>query len=496
MEKVSKPIGLGLLVAILAIASILRFYGIGAEDLWLDEIYSLNRASVPLNQVSIGLDDYRVITHYAFDHLVLRAWMLGGHSPVYLRTFSALCGILSVLLLYWVARLYFNRETSLVASLFLGLSSYHLYYSQEARAYSLQVLCLLGMVYCLEKALRTDRNRWIAGHIFLAIFAVYLQAFSLFCWMGTILWLGVRKYRMQDSFSPSTFFSSQGMIALAIIPYFIYLLLPGGKTYLDWIPGPQPQVLLSTYHYFLLGKAWMLLSSSLKWGLLLISIYLLYLSLPRVSASSAGENQLINQQKGLWLGWILFLVPIFLFYLASYYKPVFIPDRYVIISLPFFYLLLAAGWDKISRPLIRYGILGLLLIGLTFTLKAHWQGHYKIAWSRVMHHIEHASPPKVPVFISPGYWETAMVHYQSGESIIIPIDSAKEFKEKSREWRKGKKSFVLVTVSDVINQPDNSLVNQMDSSYSLVTLHQETTPSQVCVIQAIPTLKNKAALRK
>jgi uncharacterized membrane protein len=496
MDNISKPICLVLLIAILLLASAIRFYRIGAEDLWLDEIYSLNRASVPFNQVTVGWDNYRVITHYAYDHLALRAWMLGGSSPAYLRTFSALCSILSVLLLFWISRLFFNREISLVSSLLLGLSSYHLYYSQEARAYALQVLCLLGMVYCLEKAFRTERNRWYGGHILLAIFAIYLQAFSIFCWAGILGWIIIRKYGLKENLSLSSILSSQGMIALAIIPYFIYLALPGGKAYLDWIPSPQPGILLATYNYYLAGKAWLIVPQLIRWGLILLSIGLLLMALPWWHKKGNEESTNSKELNGLGLGWCLFIIPVVLFYLTSFYKPIFIPDRYLIISLPFFYLLLAAGWGNISKPAVRYSVLVILIIGLCFTLNAHWHGHYKISWSKVMQKVEDTSQKETPIFIAPGYWETAMAHYQISPQLIIPVDSAQEFTDKSKKWRKARKEFLLVTVSDVMNNPDNSLAAAIPPSYSLATVHQETAPSQVCVLKATPAGSDKQGNKK
>jgi len=69
---------------------------------------------------------------YWMEHLMLTF----GESEAVLRFLPALLGALTVVVMYFVAREVLDRPSSLVAAALLAFSPFHIYYSQEARAYA------------------------------------------------------------------------------------------------------------------------------------------------------------------------------------------------------------------------------------------------------------------------------------------------------------------------------------------------------------------------
>ena len=141
------------LVAILAIATIARFYAIGREPLWIDEGYSwwdARQSFVHLWSLVSQCDP-----HPPLYFLLLKGWIaLFGDSAATLRTPSALLGIASTAVVYAAGREVdrtTDRGIASVAALLFALAPFQIYFSNEARPYAL--LCL-GAALIVFGALR------------------------------------------------------------------------------------------------------------------------------------------------------------------------------------------------------------------------------------------------------------------------------------------------------------------------------------------------------
>ncbi|HKY59959.1 MAG TPA: glycosyltransferase family 39 protein [Gemmatimonadota bacterium] len=158
---------------ILILAAALRLANLGAENLWIDEIFSLRQAGPPLEQIAKywGLDEGGTIRPLA---LVLLYWVRGlGSSEAMARLPFALVGILDVAALYLVARELVDRRTALTAALFLALMPIHVWYSQEVRWYAQWSLLTTLSFWALVKAWKTDRIGWWLAYIGTAALNLY-----------------------------------------------------------------------------------------------------------------------------------------------------------------------------------------------------------------------------------------------------------------------------------------------------------------------------------
>jgi uncharacterized membrane protein len=118
------------------------------------------------------------------------------------RLFSVVVGTLSVPLLFLVGRRVLGVKPGLVAALTLALAPFHIYYSQEARMYSLVTLLVLASTYLCLSILegREDTRRfwslWVL-YVVVTSLAMYTQYYAAFVPVAQTLFvlLRFRRYR-------------------------------------------------------------------------------------------------------------------------------------------------------------------------------------------------------------------------------------------------------------------------------------------------------------
>ena len=91
--------------------------------------------------------------HPPLYYALLHGWAaLLGTGPTALRLFSVAVGILTIPLLYLVARRMLSARAALLATLLLTISPLHVYYSQEVRMYGLVALLSVGILAAAWRA--------------------------------------------------------------------------------------------------------------------------------------------------------------------------------------------------------------------------------------------------------------------------------------------------------------------------------------------------------
>src|ERR1700757_4675040 len=103
-------------------AALLRFWHLGARDIWTDEAISISIARLPWHEFR------RVITNReanaAFYELLLKAWMaLFGAREFAVRGLSAVAGALTVPSLYALGRRLHNEWTAAAAGALLAVNA-------------------------------------------------------------------------------------------------------------------------------------------------------------------------------------------------------------------------------------------------------------------------------------------------------------------------------------------------------------------------------------
>ncbi len=163
------------------LAFLVRLNGLTFQSLWRDEVDAICFAQAPLlkelPQTALSFTPtcppnipelLASFTQPGFNgplyFLILRGWIgLFGYSEFALRFFSLLCGVISVALIITLGTRLFNRAVGLIAGALLAFSAYQVWYSQEAKMYTLITMLALASIYFLRRAVEEGRLRFWIG---------------------------------------------------------------------------------------------------------------------------------------------------------------------------------------------------------------------------------------------------------------------------------------------------------------------------------------------
>jgi mannosyltransferase len=162
-----------------ALGAALRFYAIGRQGFWYDEAYSdymVRQAPFHMLHLIPQLESTPPLYYCV-------AWVwtrIFGFSPGGLKSLSALCGTLTIPLVYAAAlKLLPSRRAAIIAAALAAFSPWLIWYSQEARAYGMLVLfCAASVVafaYVRERPRRTAAAYWAIACV-LALLTHYYAA--------------------------------------------------------------------------------------------------------------------------------------------------------------------------------------------------------------------------------------------------------------------------------------------------------------------------------
>lgn len=159
--------------AVLVAAAGLRFAALGRNNLWFDELYNVWTARFPLgDQLAEGL----AAGHPPLYYLVARAWFSLGENGFWVRSLSALAGVVLVWLMYLLGRELASRQAGLWAAALTAVSPMLIGYSRAATFYSLLLtLTALTLLLLVRAAHQGGTKNW-AGFV-AALTAVYLTSF-------------------------------------------------------------------------------------------------------------------------------------------------------------------------------------------------------------------------------------------------------------------------------------------------------------------------------
>ncbi len=137
-----------ILLAIMGLAALLRFYQLDRLGLWADELWVVmdsTQGSLWQMLQTVYYDDNHPPGYYIL--MRVSQWLLGS-SDFAIRLHSVLAGIVLVFFTYIVGRKHYTMQAALIAAALVATSYQMVYFSQEARANMLLALfCLLSFHY-------------------------------------------------------------------------------------------------------------------------------------------------------------------------------------------------------------------------------------------------------------------------------------------------------------------------------------------------------------
>ena len=373
-----------ILLSILILAALLRLLQLGSESLWWDEAVTV--AIVRLDWEAF----WKVLSHKEANmglyYCLLRLWVNLGESEFVLRSLSALTGVLAVGLVYVLGKRLFDTKVGLMGAALLATNSFHIQYSQEARAYSLMVvLTTLSSLFFLRAIEHSSRNEW-AGYILTATLAVYTHFFSVLVLGAHWVWLVLVRRR---NIPWRGFLVAVLAISMLLVPLAIFALARG--------TGPLSGIAKTRPH-----DVYLLFYSLVGGGRLLLLAYFVPCSIAFLCTLKAWVQW--KELSKIWsyaflLSW--FFVPLVTGIAISLWQPVLRP-RYFIICLPPLVLLAAVGISQV-RPSWISGVSLIALLALSARADFRYYSHpHKADWRGATAYVVSHALPKDGILFYPG----------------------------------------------------------------------------------------------
>lgn len=399
IEKVTKDFSLSekstkiTLSLILLLSLILRIYKLDAEDLWVDEIFSINLANNNIYGIITGsLKDTNPPLYY----IILHYWSsLFGNGEFISRVPSVIFGIISIYVIYKTGRLIFNKEIGLISAFILSVSLFHIRYSQEVRSYSLLVLFVLLSNYYYFHILKDNKiinkqmeksKKWVIidsnniVYIISTVVVLYIHFYGLFYVIFQNIYhlLVYRKYI-------KNWIILQGSILLLFIPWLPFVLSQTTRIVDKGMPIIGNPTLEKFYRTMVVFSG----NDSVLYIFLLIGIYgtihalrLYFLN----KNKKEGKREIKISEYIFLLGWLL--IPIIISIVISYFiTPIYV-DRYVIASLPALILIFSVLINNFRKTIIVLVVLILFIIPTISDATRYYDKPQKEEWRKAVNYIE------------------------------------------------------------------------------------------------------------
>ncbi len=176
-----------LLVALITLAGVaLRVSTMLARGLWLDEAISIAQAGRTLERVIETLANG---VHPPLFHVLLHYWMKTiGSGEVAIRSYAVIWGVLAIPAAFWAARIIYGRRAGLLAAALVAYSPYHIWYSQEARMYSMMFFFAMMSLGFMALALKTNLPRDWWGYAIFTLLGMFTHYFFSFFVLGEVIY--------------------------------------------------------------------------------------------------------------------------------------------------------------------------------------------------------------------------------------------------------------------------------------------------------------------
>jgi uncharacterized membrane protein len=373
-----------------------RFYGLGEQSLDCEEFYTLVPAAghdyraqskakpldVPLpvqeyrgrltarseDGSETGLADVTDVLrrdvhlpgYFYFMHFWIKAF---GISEWALRLPSALFGVLSVVVFFFLGSRLFDPSVGFLGALLMAAMPDQVYYSQEARMYSLLVLLLVSSTYAITLAEQRPSSVWpYALYAILSVCGLYTHYVYLFCFgfQSIFVWVGAWNGRWRIH----RWLISQLAVILAFSPWTFVALAQkrAASGTLAWARTGSTDI--SIPGELLIQFTSLISVPELPLGLLSVIIGYSLLMLGIVSVRS---KQPILCLLGLWIG--IPIIGILTLDQLMGTQGIRVA-RYWLVITPALYLLMSVGVDTIKSRYVRLTLVSIL--GLLLCVSAIW----------------------------------------------------------------------------------------------------------------------------
>jgi 4-amino-4-deoxy-L-arabinose transferase-like glycosyltransferase len=163
-----------------------------------------------------------------FYFILLKIWFtVFGWSEQAGRFLSVLIGTMAIPITYFTVRYISGKKPAFLAALFMASSTYLIGYSQEMRAYVLEIVLALLVMLVFLRLLDTQNAICLILYTLLSILMVNTHYYGVLLISGNFIFFIIYKLYNKIYVWKNTFFFFIGnvIIAFSLLPYFLYTAL-------------------------------------------------------------------------------------------------------------------------------------------------------------------------------------------------------------------------------------------------------------------------------
>ena len=349
-----------ILMILIFIGTILRFYKIDFQSPWIDEIFTLANTGKEKSFKEIYFflkeNDPHPPLYYYIIHIVN---LFFDNTSLVARAVSAVFGVAGLFAIYYLAQELFNKKVGIIAVALLSINYFHIYYSQEARMYSMLFLTTTLSFYFLIKLIKKPTIKSVILHAIFALLMIYSHFFALFTLFSQyiiLLLFIVKPFNIERKKMLIYSIMSGIITGILYIPSF-NIFLENTKRTSTWIPLPTVDVYTQIFKEFF-GQ-----SEVVVFFVLIIFMYYLFILFNKNSKINLEINP--NEEKQIFSFLVLFIwiiITLILPLISSFVKLPMLISRYFINILPAIILLIAIGLYYIKNNIVKLSILSIFLV--------------------------------------------------------------------------------------------------------------------------------------
>jgi len=428
-------------IAVVLLGTVLRFYGLGTENLWLDEALSWQQAILPVAELmrSVAADVHPPV--YALMlHFITSVF---GDSEWVMRALSAICGAASVWLTWLVCRRLATDRTAVIASLLCAVSLFNIQYAQEARMYTLMgCLALLSMLLLIEISAAgfthsgsNQKTRptgsLFFGYLLATCLLLYTHVYGLFIVLAQNLFMALRylpPWPDKPTLPLRSWIKLQVLLGILFAPWVIVLISQINRVQTSfWLHKPYFNALRETF------IAYMGAMPALQLAMLAALAGLITLLFPAAStrwlqrfkssnnlaAERSADSASLSSYSILLLLALWLLTPILLPYLISQYgQSIYLP-RYTIASSFAWFILVAIGIERLPVRWLRYGFLAILMVIMAGALPFYFSDSSRTDWPAAAAYLEQSAESNALVFFHSPETLAPYRYYRTRDDLVL-----------------------------------------------------------------------------
>jgi uncharacterized membrane protein len=373
----------------------------GTYSLWIDEA---NQVSMAINSIGGVWEEHSSAANGPFYTWVLSFWIkLFGISEFSVRLLSVLIVSIASVVLYVFSKRFFNHKTAVISTLLFTFGDSILYYSHEARSYTLILLFTILSFHLMFLLIENFSWKKLISYflILTALLYTHLTLVLIFFVQFSVLMLYFKAHKKAVIYSVLAQFFAGMLILLWLLNNNWF---GGNET--TWAPIPTIK------DFFVMLKRYLnMVDMKILLMLLILLIGLVFFSI----RGSRFTNKVDFKKLFTVVAWALF--PIVAMWLISvYYNPRFV-QRYMLFATPGIYLSIGYILSLLKK---RYLLSSLIVIPflVVYILNLNLSPGKPENWRQINKDLKGIKNDSTIVFISASYMHWPFSYYYDKDIFV------------------------------------------------------------------------------